>query len=152
MKLYASFLFLWLLLIAALAGYAALYQSVANASVRAFGEYELPAPTRTTTNYDARLKRYTVSPDALPSFTEDLVARAETVGVAASVTSVPASDERFFRFAILLKGDFEAVMRSIGVIEYAPYVLSVDELRAGVGESGEWLSELTFSVGSQTVL
>ena len=53
--------------------------------------------------------------------------------------------------AMTITGTFEAVMRAVGVIEYAPYTISVSTLSVGKDGPNSWHANLTITVGSVSV-
>lgn len=51
-------------------------------------------------------------------------------------------------FTLTVKGTFDAVMRTVGSIEYAPYDLSITALTIAQDDKNSWHADLKLSVGS----
>ena len=88
------------------------------------------------------------------AFINDLEARGRVQGVAVNVLSVSAGGETkqpTLTLVLTVQGTFDAVMRTVGAIEYAPYALSISGL--SLGQDGKdikdsWRADLKLRVGS----
>ncbi len=97
------------------------------------------------------IQGYFVPETGVVSFINNLEARGRKQGAAVSVLSVSTSAAETpltLSFTLTITGPFDAVMRTIGVIEYAPYDLSISTLAiTHEGENG-WRADLSMFVGS----
>jgi hypothetical protein len=66
------------------------------------------------------------------------------LSVAASHTAAHPSLE----LTLTVTGTFDAVMRTVGAIEYAPYDLSITGLDLGQTDKNAWHADVTLLVGS----
>ena len=97
------------------------------------------------------IQNYFVSDVNVVSFINEL----EMLGFAESATvgviSVSKSGTRTFPTLLLtlsIDGTFDAVMRTVGAIEYAPYAISVSTLGVVRGEGNIWHANLNIIVDS----
>lgn len=100
---------------------------------------------------EAAVQNYFVSQAQVVGFINDLEARARAQGVTMTTLSVAAANSGThpaLTLALNVKGPFDAVMRAIGVIEYAPYDISITSLVIGADGKGVWHADLTILVGS----
>ncbi len=65
-----------------------------------------------------------------------------------SVSTGEGAKQPTLLFSLTVSGTFDAVMRTIGAIEYAPYDLSVTKLSVTQGEKNFWRADLDIVVGS----
>ncbi|HEY4500776.1 MAG TPA: hypothetical protein VJI70_00700 [Candidatus Paceibacterota bacterium] len=94
---------------------------------------------------------YFVPETGVVSFIDDLEARARGQKAGIKVLSVSIGDAKrkaTLVFSLTITGTFDAVMRTIGVIEYAPYGLSISKLSVGKDEKSIWHANLELLVGS----
>ncbi len=97
------------------------------------------------------VQSYFVSKTGVVAFIDDLEARGEAQGTVMDVLSVstggvPARPTLILTLTI--KGTFDAVMRTIGRIEYAPYDISIMALSLRQSVSDNWHADLKLRVGS----
>lgn len=94
---------------------------------------------------------YFVSEDRVAAFIDGLEARGRALGAKVTVTSVADADSNGhsgLALVLLVKGDFDAVMRTVGAIEYAPYDLSITSLILTHDITGGWHADVKLTVGS----
>lgn len=92
-----------------------------------------------------------VSKTGVVAFIDDLEARGKAQGVIMSVLSVStggAPTRPTLVLTLAIKGTFDAVMRTIGSIEYAPYDISILGLSLGQDASNSWHADLKLLIGS----
>lgn len=100
---------------------------------------------------EARMHSYFVSETGVVSFINNLEAQGDKPGATVSVLSVAAGDDAkrpTLTFAVTIKGNFDAVMRTVGAIEYAPYALSISTLAVRQDSKSGWHADLNLVVGS----
>ena len=103
---------------------------------------------------EADIQGYFVPETGVVAFINNLEAQGRTQNASVSVLSVSTSvvdAQPTLTFSLTIRGAFDAVMRTIGVIEYLPYDLSVSTLsitRDGQDEKNSWRADLTLLVGS----
>ena len=74
-------------------------------------------------------------------------AQKSTVNVL-SVSTGTAGKQQVLILSLTIKGTFDAVMRTIGTIEYAPYDISISTLSLGKDDKNSWHANLGLIVGS----
>ncbi len=97
------------------------------------------------------VQAYFVSETGVVAFIDDLQRRGDSLGSVVSVSSVQPSGTAAataFILALSIKGSFDAVMRTFGSIEYAPYNLSVLEFSLIQEEGAGWRADFTLRAGS----
>lgn len=99
---------------------------------------------------EASMRGYFISETDIVAFINDLEtqgqkqkATVEVVSVSTSATSV----QSVLAFTLVVTGTFDAVMRTIGAIEYAPYDLSVSALSITKDKGSDWRASLNLLVG-----
>jgi len=148
----------------ALAGYGYWYSTISNKSVAvATLEQEIKAKTETISRIavaratlaeiaedEAAVQAYFVPEAKVVSFITDLQARASAVSASLKVLSVSTSGGKkpTLTLSLAVDGTFDAVMRTIGAVEYAPYHLSIARVTLGENGKGAWHAELSIVVGS----
>lgn len=125
-----------------------------NASAAALAEEELK---RLTIEEDA-IRAYYVIPDDIVTFLEELQAKGTTLGTTVTVESVSANTapRPHLDLSLNVTGTFDAVVRTVGAIEYSPYDLIVSNLTldiAGAAEGDEpgvirWTAGMKLMVGT----
>jgi len=100
---------------------------------------------------EAKVQDYFVSESGVVAFINAL----ESIGLAekapVSVLSVGAGGTPVrptLQLSLSLRGTFDAVMRTVGAIEYSPYDLSVTSLSVGQEAKDSWHATLSIVVGS----
>jgi len=101
---------------------------------------------------EAMVRNYFISETGVVAFIDSLEARGRTTGsTTVSILSV-STDGAFaqpaFKFALSINGTFDAVMRTVGAIEYAPYAIAISSLSIGKDAKNVWHADLTFFVGA----
>lgn len=102
---------------------------------------------------EASMQNYFVSETDVVSFITNLEAQGKTQGTVVSVLSVSASDpgrQPTLTVILTITGTFDAVMRTLGAIEYAPYALSVSTLSVEQDSKNSWHANLNLLVGSMS--
>lgn len=97
------------------------------------------------------LRNYFVPETGVVAFINNLEAQGKTLGATVRVLSVSTSGvstQSALAFTLTLKGTFDAVMRTIGAIEYAPYDLSISTFSLGQDDKNSWHATLDLLVGS----
>lgn len=100
---------------------------------------------------EAAVRSYFVPETGVVAFINDLEARGNFQKAVVSVLSVAkegTSARPTFMFTISIKGAFDAVMRTIGTIEYAPYALSLSTLSLIQVDKNLWHADIKLLVGS----
>lgn len=100
---------------------------------------------------EAAVQGYFVPETRVVAFIDALEAQGKASGAAVSVLSVSASAasaQPSLAFSIVIKGTFNAVMRAVGSIEYAPYAVSVSALSIEQDDKNNWHADLKLLVGS----
>jgi len=151
---------------AALAGYGFWYAAVAQkSSAVADLQGQINAKTETVSriastrtalseiaNDEAVVQGYFVPETGVVAFINSLEGLGRAQGSDVSVLSVStdagATERPMLAFSISVKGTFDAVMRTVGAIEYAPYDLSIAALSVGQDAKGSWHADLKLLVGS----
>ncbi|HVB20265.1 MAG TPA: hypothetical protein VNF51_03250 [Candidatus Paceibacterota bacterium] len=100
---------------------------------------------------EASIQNYFVSESGVVAFINALEALGQAQGAAVSILSVSTSGtvaHPSLTFALAVRGTFDACMRTVGAIEYAPYDLSISTLSLGQDGKNSWHADLTLLVGS----
>jgi|CXWL01.1.fsa_nt_gi hypothetical protein len=99
---------------------------------------------------EAKVQSYFVSEDSIVSFITDLQSRGLSHKVVVKVLSVSkgTSSQSTLVLALSLSGTFDAVMRTLGTIEYAPYAISITTLSVQQDTQNSWHADLNLAVGS----
>lgn len=97
------------------------------------------------------LWNYFVPETGVVAFINNLEAQGKMLGATVQVLSVStsgASTQSALTFTLTINGTFDAVMRTVGAIEYAPYDLSISTLSLGQDAKNSWHATLDLLVGS----
>ena len=97
------------------------------------------------------VQSYFVPETGVVTFIDDLENRGRSLGAEVSVLSVSTggiSTRPVLHFALSVKGTFDAVMRTVGAIEYAPYAISVSALSVSQDAKDSWHADLKLRVAS----
>lgn len=159
------FLIVLVLMLSAIAAYGTFYAALsAKSSMVADLQSSIDQGTQTANHIasaraaiseiagdEAVVRGYFISDMAAGPFFDDLQARGRAQGATVSVLS--ASTDTVNKYPVLtlsltVKGAFDAVMRTIGVIEYAPYDLSVSALSVQQDDPKSWHADLKVVVGA----
>lgn len=113
------------------------------------------AATRATfvgvTSDEAMVQGYFVSEAGIVAFIDALERREKTLGTTVGVLSVSTSGtaaQPSLTLSLTVKGTFDAVMRTVGSIEYAPYDLSISAVSIVQDAENSWHADLKLLVGS----
>lgn len=161
-----SHLFVWVsLLLLALTGYGIWYGAIASESRTVAGlEDQIQAKTEAASRVtsaraafaeiagdEAAVEDYFVPEMAVVPFIEDLEARARALGASMKILSVSvgtAAQTPTLVLSLAVGGTFDAVMRTVGAVEYAPYDLVISRLAVAKGGKTEWDASFDVTVGS----
>lgn len=100
---------------------------------------------------EADIQNYFVSDANIVSFINELEALGSEEGAVVSVVSVSKGGSRTLPKLLLtlsVDGTFDAVMRTVGAVEYAPYAISVSMLSVARGVKGGWHADFHITVDS----
>lgn len=100
---------------------------------------------------EASVQGYFVQGTGVVAFIDDLEARGREQGATVSVLSVAtgsAGEHSVLTLAVSLKGTFNAVMRTLGSIEYMPRDLTISTLSLAQDDKNSWRADLKLVVGS----
>ncbi|HCR52746.1 TPA: hypothetical protein DIV48_03870 [Candidatus Kaiserbacteria bacterium] len=153
------------LCVVALSGYGYWYTAIANKSIAVADlQNRITAKTETAGRIasarsalaeiagdEAAVQDYFVPETGVVSFINDLEARASKQKAAMKVLSVSVEGvptKPTLVLSLAIDGTFDAVMRTVGAIEYAPYDLSVSKLSVRWNEKNTWSATLEITVGS----
>jgi hypothetical protein len=103
---------------------------------------------------EASMQNYFVPGSSMVTFIDGLEAQGRTQGTTVSVLSVSTgstSVQPTFTLALTIKGTFDAVMRTVGAIEYSPYDLSISEFSMRQEGKNVWHADLNLLVGSSVI-
>lgn len=116
------------------------------------------AALATISDDEATIRSYFVPETGVVSFIDELEARGRSLGTTVSVLSVSKADtdtQSALALSLNIKGAFDAVVRTVGAIEYAPYELSILEFSLGQDQKdnkqnteNSWHANLKLRVGS----
>lgn len=151
--------------IAALAGYGTWYAVISSkSSAVASLQSQITAATETVSRAssvrtalaevagdETVVRGYFVSEAAVVSFINDLEARGTAQGATVSVLSVStggSAAQPVLLLALSITGTFDAVMRTVGVVEYAPYAISITTLSVEQSDKNSWQANLNLLVNS----
>jgi hypothetical protein len=151
--------------VAALAGYGVWYSAIAakSATVAALQDgidtktetINRIAATRATladiASDEAVVQNYFVPELGVVTFIDALEARGKELKASISVLSVSTSGTSArptLTLTLSVEGTFDAVMRTLGSIEYAPYSLSLTTLSVMQDDGGTWRADVKLVVGS----
>lgn len=98
---------------------------------------------------EATIQSYFVPEAGVVAFIDSLESRGAALGTAVRVLSVSANKTPpSFVLTIEVEGTFDAVLRTVGAIEYAPYNLSIPSLSVDQDAKGGWHANIKLVVGS----
>lgn len=148
-----------------IAGYWFWYATIANKSVAVADlQSQIDAKTKTANRItttraalaeisgdESGVQNYFVSETGVVAFINGLEDLGHSLGATVSVLSVSAGGvpiQPTFELALSVKGTFDAVVRTIGAIEYLPYDISMSTLSVGQDAKNNWSANLKLAVGS----
>ena len=100
---------------------------------------------------EANVRGYFVPESGVVAFINALEDRGLALKTEVSVLSVSTgsgSSHQTLQLTLAIKGTFDAVMRTVGAIEYAPYDLSITGVSVGQDTKNKWHANLNIVVGS----
>jgi len=153
------------LCIAAIAGYGYWYTVIGDKSTAVANlESQIVAKNKTADHIasvraslaeiaddEAIMQNYFVPETGVVAFITNLEGQGHTQGTAVNVNSVSMSSvgaQPTLTFSVTIKGTFDAVMRTVGAIEYSPYDLSISTFSFGHDDKNSWIANLGLVVGS----
>ncbi len=107
---------------------------------------------------EANIQAYFIEDAELVSFLENVGSVGEAFGAEVEVLGVTESTMEDRRSAISLalsvSGSFDAVMRTIGALEHAPYDITLSNLAIDAVERAEtgsvWAAQVSYEIGTRT--
>jgi len=107
---------------------------------------------------EAAMRAYLVREQDIVPFLGTLEQTGTSLGAVVEVVSVSTArkDERSqIQLSLKITGSFDAVLRTLGAIEYGPYDSAIqsvtfDTVPAEVGSPSSWTAAATFTLGTQT--
>lgn len=165
MKSVPAFIVALVMLALSLAGYAAFRvfvtrESVAVATLSAQVGAKSDESTRVAAaraalsqlaGEEAAVHAYFVPQSGIVSFVDDLQSRGSALGTTVAITSISAASGSQRPTLIVsadVTGPFDAVMRTLGSIEEAPYDVTVTGVSVTLTTKGTWAAHIDLSVGS----
>lgn len=100
------------------------------------------------------IQNYFVSKARIVSFIDEIQQQGKSLGATVgvlSVSSVEASEYPTLALTFAIEGTFDAVMRAVGAIEYAPYDLAITSFSMKQVSTHVWHADLKIAVGSVQV-
>ncbi len=97
------------------------------------------------------MQGYFVSESEVVPFINTLQSEGRAIGAAVSVNSLSNGSVKARPTLVLslsIGGSFDAVMRTIGAIESAPYDVVIGNISLGKTEQGDWQATVALQVGS----
>ena len=95
---------------------------------------------------EAGIRDYFVPETGVAAFIDSLEAYGREQGSTVSVLSVSTESlpmRSILTISLTVKGTFESIMRTVGVIEYGPYELSISKLAVAKNDKNRWSTGLT---------
>jgi len=102
-------------------------------------------------NDEAAVQSYFVPETGVVAFIDTLEGRGRSLGATVNVLSVSTGGDSAhptLELTLSIKGSFDAVMRTVGSIEYAPYAISISSLLVGKDVKESWMANLKMRVAS----
>mgnify|MGYP001612048375 CR=1 FL=1 len=100
---------------------------------------------------EAVVQSYFVPETGAATFFDNLQALGRSLGTTLKVLSAStntATSPATLTLAVSITGTFDAVMRTVGAVEYAPYDLSISNLSIGHDGKNNWHADMGVLVGS----
>lgn len=107
------------------------------------------------TESEARIKGYFVPEGEVVAFLEEVGRTGDTLGADVAVVGVTErsteSGRTMLDLSVQATGPFSSVMRALGMLEFAPYDITLTNLSMNAAESAEssWSAAASFDVGTQ---
>jgi hypothetical protein len=107
---------------------------------------------------EASIRAYLVREEEIVPFLGRLEETGAGLGASVDVVSVSTetlAERNRIMLSVKIEGTFDAVLRTLGSIEYGPYDSSVervtfDTVPSGETPSGEWTATVIFALGTQS--
>lgn len=102
---------------------------------------------------EAAVQDYFIPETGVVAFIDDIERRGSSLGVSIDVLSVSTGVvgiQPTLTLSLIARGTFDAVLRTIGMIEYAPYDLSVSTLSIGQDAKDSWHANFQIVVGAMS--
>ncbi|MFA5744755.1 MAG: hypothetical protein WC887_00880 [Candidatus Paceibacterota bacterium] len=99
----------------------------------------------------AAVQGYFIPETGIVAFINELELQGQNQNTTVNVLSVSSDTlgtQPILLFSLAIKGSFDAVMRTVGTIEYMPYDLSISEFSLTQDEKNSWNANLSVRVGS----
>lgn len=101
---------------------------------------------------ETNMQNYFVSESSAVSFINELEALGLAQKATVTVLSVSKGTVRLsLQLTLSIKGSFDAVMRTVGAIEYVPYAVSIMTLSVGQDAKNSWHADLTLVADSASI-
>lgn len=100
---------------------------------------------------EATVNSYFVPESGVVDFIDSLEKKGGVLGSSVNVLSVSAGTNKAHPTLVVtltVKGTFDAVMRTVGAVEFSPYDLTVSALALSQNEKGVWNANMTLTLGS----
>jgi len=100
---------------------------------------------------ETTVQSYFVPENGVVGFIDTLETKGKTQGSLVEIASVSKGEDLTKPTLVLsltISGTFDAVMRTVGAIEYAPYAVTVSQFSILQEEKGGWRADMKISVGS----
>jgi hypothetical protein len=100
---------------------------------------------------EAKVRSYFVPETGVVAFISDLEAKGRAQGASVKVVDLSPTGSAArpsFTLKLAISGSFDAVLRTVGTIEYAPYDVSISALTLGAADKNTWSANATLVVGS----
>lgn len=111
------------------------------------------AALATLSEEEATLEQYFVSTKDVVSFLEELQATGKSLGTKVDVVSVAAEDAGtapHLTLSLKIEGSFDAVIRTLGAIEFASRAITVSDVSIGINGKANWIATGSFTVGTRS--
>jgi len=97
------------------------------------------------------IQSYIVPEEKVAAFIEDLQSRGRLQGATVTIMSVSKSgiEAPTLNLSLSITGKFDAVMRTVGMIEYAPYNLMFSSLNLSQNTKDTWHLDMRVVVSSE---
>lgn len=99
---------------------------------------------------EAEIRNHFVSTEDIVSYIENLQSTGKSLGATIAVVSItpdPSPTARTMRLTLTLTGTFDAVVRAIGALEYAPYDIATTALTLGSSDKNSWHANMEVEIG-----
>lgn len=91
-----------------------------------------------------------VRPGDIVGFLEELEQSGRALGSTVTVTSVAQANKETITVALSIEGSFDAVMRTLGALEYGTHAVRTNSVTLDRSLEGSWRAVGTFELGADT--